>query len=645
MYKLIFRHSNHGNFKQKNINTGFTLIEIIVVISVIGLLASVSVISYGGWQKSIIATTLKNDLISLSASMENVRNFDNIYPSAIPENFTPSDGVVLTGGSKDGGKTYCVNATSTKDLSIKYYIVSNSGNRDFQPGSCSLSSPAPTPDVPTFPIVVNPPVAGVIPVNPPTKVHCNAGDPEYHFRYRINDSSDWITPGAWDPDESLAAYSLSTQQGKKYGLQMQARCNQLGDFSETLNSPEVSVIADITTVPNAPVVAVNTVAATTTYSWNAPVCVPDTTVRYQYRYTITPSGYDSGLVSTTTNSVAFTTSTEGQTYTVVVQAQCYSDNTASAWSVNSNSGSYTAPAAAPASPSIPSITIALMVPNVNATITTPSTCVTGTAQYGIRSRTDDGSWSAYSAWSTGLTAFRAGSVGVKYGYQAQARCYVDAGNISSTVTSVEATYVYPIPIPAAPVVTANTVATTTTYSWTTPTCSSGTTVRLTYQHTITPSGYDSGVIATASSSLVVTTSTDGETYTVAVRAECYNSITRSGWSTAGSASYTVSTVIVDIPAPAKPTITALVAGATSVKGTITPVTCTTGTPQYGIRVQINNLAWSDYSTWSTSLIRTQSTTSAPSGTYHFQAQARCYLNDTSYSAISTGREDTVNPAA
>jgi len=92
-------------------------------------------------------------------------------------------------------------------------------------------------------------------------------------------------------------------------------------------------------VPSTPVVAANTAGATTTFSWGAASC-PGNTARYQYRYTISPSGYDSGIVATAAISVAFTTSTEGQTYTVATQAECYNAATSSGMSAAGTASYY-----------------------------------------------------------------------------------------------------------------------------------------------------------------------------------------------------------------------------------------------------------------------------------------------------------------
>ena len=231
----------------------------------------------------------------------------------------------------------------------------------------------------------------------------------------------------------------------------------------------------------------NTVGPTTTYSWTGATCAAGASVRYQYRYTI-DNGYDSGLVATASNSVAFTTSNEGYTFTVAVQAQCYTAAASSAFS-GPGSDDYTRPMITPVAPVI---TAVYSSPNVVATITA-TTCAAGTtAQYGIRSRTNDGAWGSYSAWTTTLTASQTANQGVKYGYQAQARCY-NVANTSGTSTGLEDTYIRPITAPSAPTVAVNTVGATTTYSWAAASCAAGTTAQYQYRYTIN-SGYDSETV-------------------------------------------------------------------------------------------------------------------------------------------------------
>ena len=121
--------------KIKKRSFGFTIAELLIVISVIAILAAVVYVSYDNWASSTTNSQLKSDLANAGTAMENYRTFNNLYPTTVPTTFTSSSGVTMTGGSSDGGLTYCLNATSTKITTAKYFLVSSG-----QPtsGFCSL---------------------------------------------------------------------------------------------------------------------------------------------------------------------------------------------------------------------------------------------------------------------------------------------------------------------------------------------------------------------------------------------------------------------------------------------------------------------------------------------------------------------------
>jgi len=187
-------------------------------------------------------------------------------------------------------------------------------------------------------------------------------------------------------------------------------------------------------------------------------------------------------------------------------------------------------------PSSPTITVSLNGSNIQAVIT-PISCTSGVPQYGIKSRTNDGTWGSYSAWSTNLTVTQPATDDTKYGYQAESRCYTDATNFSLAAEGVESTYTKSIVTPSAPTVSQNNVGTTTTWSWPAVPCSAGA-ISYRYDYTISPSGFDSGWVNNGTNlSIGFTTSTTGQVYTVTVQAGCSGTYTTSSWSVSGSASY------------------------------------------------------------------------------------------------------------
>jgi len=289
------------------LTSAFTIIELIVVISIIGILAAITVVSYGSWKQSTITTQLKSDLNGVVGAMENARTFNNTYPIDVNSltTFTKSSGVTLSGGSSDGGKTYCVNAVNSQFPSLSYHV--DSSNTVVQSGACPASV--------QFNLITIAGTGGAV-----------SGSGSY-----ASGSTPTITA---TPNTYYSFSSWTSDTG----------CSGIASHTITMDANKTctaNFVAIPITPPATPTVTANTAGVTTTWSWGAASC-PSNTARYQYRYTISPSGYDSGLVATAATSVAFTTSTEGQTYTVATQAECYNAATASGMSA-AGSASYFRP--------------------------------------------------------------------------------------------------------------------------------------------------------------------------------------------------------------------------------------------------------------------------------------------------------------
>ena len=69
-------------FRKQN---GFTIIELLVVVAVIAILATVIVVSYGGWRTSINTSVVKSDLTAAATAMENGRNRTPATPHPSPQ--------------------------------------------------------------------------------------------------------------------------------------------------------------------------------------------------------------------------------------------------------------------------------------------------------------------------------------------------------------------------------------------------------------------------------------------------------------------------------------------------------------------------------------------------------------------------------
>lgn len=75
---------------------GFTIVELIVVIAVIAILASVSIASYGPWRRHNADAAVQSDLSQGTSSLRSYKNFQNSYPPNLAgTNFSSSANVAL----------------------------------------------------------------------------------------------------------------------------------------------------------------------------------------------------------------------------------------------------------------------------------------------------------------------------------------------------------------------------------------------------------------------------------------------------------------------------------------------------------------------------------------------------------------------
>lgn len=125
---------------------GFTVVEILVVIIVLGILVSASYFAFNSWRDRIAESELKSDLNGLYSAMESARNWSKGYPvlsagtlfdgnSTTKGIFTQSTNVKLTYDQGDSTK-YCVEAVSRARPSITMYLNTTNGNKEPKKGLC-----------------------------------------------------------------------------------------------------------------------------------------------------------------------------------------------------------------------------------------------------------------------------------------------------------------------------------------------------------------------------------------------------------------------------------------------------------------------------------------------------------------------------
>lgn len=118
----------------KNNNKGFTLVEMLVVIAIIGLLSSVVVVGLGGSRKKARDARRIADINSIRSALEVYYGKYEKYPT--------QTGTMASGGLTTFRST--VKGVPTKDPQSKdYYYESTTGGEGYRVGVC-LEEPRPS---------------------------------------------------------------------------------------------------------------------------------------------------------------------------------------------------------------------------------------------------------------------------------------------------------------------------------------------------------------------------------------------------------------------------------------------------------------------------------------------------------------------
>jgi len=138
MNALYFRQA-----RLQSKNSGFTIVELLIVIVVIGILAAITIVSYNGIQKRAIETVITSDLQGSGTQVETENVFSGNYP---PNGYQPKSGsnatIVYT--YYPSTNSYCLQATSTRNSSDIFRLSSEKGAVEkLACAAVALTMPAP----------------------------------------------------------------------------------------------------------------------------------------------------------------------------------------------------------------------------------------------------------------------------------------------------------------------------------------------------------------------------------------------------------------------------------------------------------------------------------------------------------------------
>lgn len=117
---------------------GFTIVEVTIIVIVIGILATITIVSYSGVQRQAAESSVKSDLQNAAAQLEKDRARDGTYPATAA---AANKGAGLMASDTNSltyylqGDGYCVAVSSTRLNGTSFYKENADG--DIQEGVCT----------------------------------------------------------------------------------------------------------------------------------------------------------------------------------------------------------------------------------------------------------------------------------------------------------------------------------------------------------------------------------------------------------------------------------------------------------------------------------------------------------------------------
>jgi Tfp pilus assembly protein PilE len=138
----------HRIYSNNQPSPSFTIVELLVVIVIIAILATITIVSYTGITKQATTSSVQSNLKQLTTTIDLDHATNSTYPatsSAINsgKGFPQTSGISYSYNSLDNNTNYCASATSTTTSGITYHYTPKDGQiKTGDCGSLALSCPS-----------------------------------------------------------------------------------------------------------------------------------------------------------------------------------------------------------------------------------------------------------------------------------------------------------------------------------------------------------------------------------------------------------------------------------------------------------------------------------------------------------------------
>ena len=144
---MIWRHTGPRGSR----TTGFTIVELLIVVVVIGILAAVTIVAFNGVQNRAVEGVLKQDASGAYRQIENYRTTAGEYPDTTNQ-VNNGTGVSVSGDTNVEytklTDDFCLSVTSDRSDSLAFYIQGSTGSTVFNGVCTGHSGPGGGPSIP-----------------------------------------------------------------------------------------------------------------------------------------------------------------------------------------------------------------------------------------------------------------------------------------------------------------------------------------------------------------------------------------------------------------------------------------------------------------------------------------------------------------
>ena len=101
----------------KKTTSGFTIVELLIVIVVVAILAAISILAYNGIHDRAQRASIQNDLSAAAKKMQLAKAETDTYPTSLPSDLKVSPGNVLSlTVTSDSANQFCINAYGPSNM-------------------------------------------------------------------------------------------------------------------------------------------------------------------------------------------------------------------------------------------------------------------------------------------------------------------------------------------------------------------------------------------------------------------------------------------------------------------------------------------------------------------------------------------------